>query len=681
AGLFSAVVTAFTVESYRWLSEDPADTTVAILIQIAGQLNGQNATTVNEKPSFAPSSSVVRINTFWFLSLILSLVDALLGLMFKQWLREYRRPTNTQTPEQWLSLRCFRSESLERWHVPSFLATLPIILELALFLFFAGLLELLWTRHPVPFAFAMAIIGSAVSFYIATTLIPGIDLIRLAFYIHPEVQGEPSVHSYWYGERWKNTLSNLPRIHYLCPYKSPQAWATFRLLVWLVTSPFPIGRKVASYHLKRRFYRDGQSFDVSWVIKRISNIGSWSSADLEIVQRFSKVEKCPDMYALKAYRWLVQESRDSPAMIPHLQTVLKEVPAHLVMPTIFDSEIVRVDRDWNADDVERALRTGPRPWDWEFEYSDVNIRLLFFHNMWIQHHDLWLSSLASIFNSEMVYHRSWYGRRAPLTRILQLMAGSADEQGLASEGYMNDIMANNRIGSEKDWSDIIRCIPPSLEALATIPLDIPSHRTLLYQFLLWIRKEVVQKFDYHTLTPFTETYTLIDAFDTFRIAHDLPMNYFESIPGYFPISMDRLGLLLRDSSASTVTIGRELLEEYKRVWDTHRTLDKWKTHLLLSYLTEYILIGISYDRCEGRDVQNVTIPEWIEGLFENSKTDIPYILTCEEGLSLLRYSELSTEWAGYDSDRLGAWRLALKCVAQVNKLPLDYFTSPENRDP
>ncbi|EEB99793.1 hypothetical protein MPER_00435, partial [Moniliophthora perniciosa FA553] len=34
AGLFSAVVTAFAIESYQWLDEDPADTTVALLTQL-----------------------------------------------------------------------------------------------------------------------------------------------------------------------------------------------------------------------------------------------------------------------------------------------------------------------------------------------------------------------------------------------------------------------------------------------------------------------------------------------------------------------------------------------------------------------------------------------------------------------------------------------------------------------
>ncbi|KAF9257480.1 hypothetical protein L218DRAFT_879369, partial [Marasmius fiardii PR-910] len=30
-GLFSAVVTPFTIESYQWLQEDPADTSAALL--------------------------------------------------------------------------------------------------------------------------------------------------------------------------------------------------------------------------------------------------------------------------------------------------------------------------------------------------------------------------------------------------------------------------------------------------------------------------------------------------------------------------------------------------------------------------------------------------------------------------------------------------------------------------
>ncbi|TFK33380.1 hypothetical protein BDQ12DRAFT_615343, partial [Crucibulum laeve] len=39
AGLFSAVVTAFTVESYKWLQEDSSDVSLAVLIHISSQLS------------------------------------------------------------------------------------------------------------------------------------------------------------------------------------------------------------------------------------------------------------------------------------------------------------------------------------------------------------------------------------------------------------------------------------------------------------------------------------------------------------------------------------------------------------------------------------------------------------------------------------------------------------------
>ncbi|EEB97278.1 hypothetical protein MPER_03445 [Moniliophthora perniciosa FA553] len=82
AGLFSAVVTAFLIESYQWLSEDPADTTVALLIQISMQLNtSQTVTMFPKRPDFEPDAPSIRINCFWFLSLVFSLTSALFGLL------------------------------------------------------------------------------------------------------------------------------------------------------------------------------------------------------------------------------------------------------------------------------------------------------------------------------------------------------------------------------------------------------------------------------------------------------------------------------------------------------------------------------------------------------------------------------------------------------------------------
>ncbi|EEB99753.1 hypothetical protein MPER_00492, partial [Moniliophthora perniciosa FA553] len=103
AGLFSAVVTAFLIESYQWLSEDPADTTVTLLTQISMQLNASQ-TTLPERPQFEPEASSIRINCFWFLSFIFSLTSALFGLLCKQWLREHQRDLPTRTPGEALAL-------------------------------------------------------------------------------------------------------------------------------------------------------------------------------------------------------------------------------------------------------------------------------------------------------------------------------------------------------------------------------------------------------------------------------------------------------------------------------------------------------------------------------------------------------------------------------------------------
>ncbi|TFK41637.1 hypothetical protein BDQ12DRAFT_599157, partial [Crucibulum laeve] len=95
AGLFSAVVTGFTVESYKWLQRDSGDVSLAVLVHISSQLGAgaDNATTRTpfQQEQFSPSSSVVRINTLWFLSLTFSLTTAIMGILCIQWLREYER--------------------------------------------------------------------------------------------------------------------------------------------------------------------------------------------------------------------------------------------------------------------------------------------------------------------------------------------------------------------------------------------------------------------------------------------------------------------------------------------------------------------------------------------------------------------------------------------------------------
>ena len=136
-------------------------------------------------PSFVPTAFAVRLNTLWFSSLVCSLLSASLGLLVKQWLREYLAGASSVSRES-IRIRQFRHDGLCRWHVPEIILCLPILLQTALLLFFAGLLDLLWSLHPIVAAVVSVIIGASVLFSIGTSLIP--------------------------------------LVHADCPYKSPQAW-------------------------------------------------------------------------------------------------------------------------------------------------------------------------------------------------------------------------------------------------------------------------------------------------------------------------------------------------------------------------------------------------------------------------------------------------------------------------
>ncbi|KAI0698852.1 hypothetical protein C8Q76DRAFT_248362 [Earliella scabrosa] len=169
AGLFSAVLTAFNVQSYTLLAPDPQDRLLDTLQQISAQLGSfsvnpsfVNSTSpaVSQIPVPPPQAprSVVWLNTLWFSSLIFSLSAASIGIMVKQWLSEYSAGLSGSS-RQTARLRQHRLNSLIKWRVGSVVAILPVLLQIALVLFFSGLLVLLWSLNDVVAGVASALIG------------------------------------------------------------------------------------------------------------------------------------------------------------------------------------------------------------------------------------------------------------------------------------------------------------------------------------------------------------------------------------------------------------------------------------------------------------------------------------------------------------------------------------------
>ncbi|KAJ3501608.1 hypothetical protein NLJ89_g9261 [Agrocybe chaxingu] len=219
AGLFSAAVTAFTVESYRWLQDNADDIQVQLLQQISSQVgslqsNRSQPTLANNSPStFLPEPSSVRINMCWFTSLTLSLTAVLVGILCKQWLREYQRYEGLSAKDA-LPVRQLRYEGLLGWHVPKILSALPLLLQAALVLFLSGLLDLLWTMNAQVASVVTVVVGIAMVFLMATTIIPCIQHLAHLSKVWTVGDREPG-----------------PQ----CAFKSPQAWA-FHLLITKVFS-------------------------------------------------------------------------------------------------------------------------------------------------------------------------------------------------------------------------------------------------------------------------------------------------------------------------------------------------------------------------------------------------------------------------------------------------------------
>jgi hypothetical protein len=173
AGLFSAVLTAFVIESYQSLREDPAQTTVDLLRYISHQLANPSLPAVPDPVPFHADRSDMQVNVCWFVSLLLSLFVALFGIFFKQWMRSYMKWTDVTPYKDAVGLRHFRYRTLESWHIETILAFLPTLLQIAVVLFLGGLLVFLSGSVP-SLTIIMTVFSGVVCFFVvAATVLPG----------------------------------------------------------------------------------------------------------------------------------------------------------------------------------------------------------------------------------------------------------------------------------------------------------------------------------------------------------------------------------------------------------------------------------------------------------------------------------------------------------------------------
>ncbi|KAI5900628.1 uncharacterized protein SCHCODRAFT_02526951 [Schizophyllum commune H4-8] len=182
AGLFSGVVTAFIIESYKWLLEEPEDLSAEYLRQILALLANTTVPTIVQasgRPTL-PDNIVSIINGFWFTSLTLSLSSALIGIVSKQWLREYLRDPGLSNQTN-LGVRQVKHEGLSKWYVNAVITSIPLLLQIALFVFLAGVNYLLWHLQSKVAGAISAFSLIILVFFITTTVLPAVQYILAWF--------------------------------------------------------------------------------------------------------------------------------------------------------------------------------------------------------------------------------------------------------------------------------------------------------------------------------------------------------------------------------------------------------------------------------------------------------------------------------------------------------------------
>ncbi|KAL1750530.1 hypothetical protein FB107DRAFT_294536 [Schizophyllum commune] len=172
AGLFSAVVTTFVSQSSQKLDSDYAQITTSLVYELVllqrAVATGASAGDI-PKARLVPDSKTYHVadlwvNGLWLTSLTLALLTALISVLAKQWIQG--------SPRDRACIRQYRFRSFQRWRVPAIVGFLPVLLTVALLLFFAGLAVYV---APLNFTIAIVIIGlSAAIFllYCLTTALP-----------------------------------------------------------------------------------------------------------------------------------------------------------------------------------------------------------------------------------------------------------------------------------------------------------------------------------------------------------------------------------------------------------------------------------------------------------------------------------------------------------------------------
>jgi hypothetical protein len=155
------------IESRKDLKEDPQERLLKELLSTLR--DGQNSSSPLEP--FQLEASSLHVNGLWFTSLTLVLVSALWGVLAKGWVAAYN-PASNKARTKDACERHLRFIRAMQWKVELAVTSIPLFIQISLFLFFAGLIIQVVaysTQISVPVIFLVAI---TTTLYILSTFMP-----------------------------------------------------------------------------------------------------------------------------------------------------------------------------------------------------------------------------------------------------------------------------------------------------------------------------------------------------------------------------------------------------------------------------------------------------------------------------------------------------------------------------
>jgi Family of unknown function (DUF6535) len=123
---------------------------------------------------FSPPTYAIWVNILLFLSLVISLTCAMLATLLQQWARRYIRVTRPPrySPHDRARIRAFFSHGVEKFQLSKAVDALPSLIQLSLFLFFAGLLLYLLNINYTVFCAVAWSVGFSAAIYMLITIMP-----------------------------------------------------------------------------------------------------------------------------------------------------------------------------------------------------------------------------------------------------------------------------------------------------------------------------------------------------------------------------------------------------------------------------------------------------------------------------------------------------------------------------